>query len=281
MADPITPEFSPWEHLQDVWRKVHNRRVREHFRDINETEEGWNNWQPNLDFPRHALYIACYMDDNDTGDMCTIRTLLFWVVLGQATSMHPPLYAMPTDRYQQSVKFAPQVTLYFKEDLEDVEESYGPIDAELSFRLMDENSSSMTEAKARTLANKIKQEFATNNGYRWQKGRVKLSYRDKENGYQFSINAYSESVGRQLISKILDIQNSVFDDSKLSIAELGETPPTVPPSEMIYGQSRRIPRKRPVGYVRFIYAEMHVWGILNAIVLLDRSGRRKNPLVEA
>lgn len=280
MADPVTPEFSPWEHLQDVWRKVHNRRVREHFRDINETEEGWNNWQPNLDFPRHALYVACAMDDNDTSDMCTIRTLLFWLVLGQASALHPPLYTMPTDRYQQSVKFAPQITLYFKEDLEDVEEGYAPIDSEVSFRLMDETSSSMTESKATQWANKIRQEFATSNGYRWQKGRVKLSYRDKDNGCIFSINAYSESVGRQLINKLLDLQNVVLDDSLLSIAQLGDTPPIVPPTEMIYGRSRRIARRRPVGYVRFIYADLHIWGMPNAITLLDRSGRRKNPLIE-
>lgn len=274
-----------WEHLQDVWRKVHNKRVREHFRDfVNDPDDivAWNNFISNasIEIPRQSLLLACLQNDGDTADMTILRTLLFWVVLGQASSMHPPLYAMPTDRYQQSVKFAPQVVLYFKEDLEDVEEGYAPIDAEISFRVMDETSNSMTEAKARTLANKIRTEFTTSNGYRWKKGRVKLSYRDKDNGYQFSVNAWSEGEGKDVIDKILDIQNHTLDLDLLSIAQLGDNPPTIPPTEFLYGKSRRTARKRPIGYVRFIYAELHLWGLPNAITLLDRSGRRKNPLVD-
>lgn len=274
-----------WEHLQDVWAKIHNRRVREHFRDLHpdpDNDEAWGaiNRRLNINIPRQSLWYACSINDGDTANMTILRTLLFWVVLGQASALHPPMYTMPTDRYQQSVKFAPQVTLYFKEDLEDVEEGYSPLDAEISFRVMDETSNSMTEAKARTLANKIKTEFASGGGYRWHKGRTKLSYRDKENGYQFSVNAFSDSEGKQVIDKVLDLQNHVIDLDLLSIATLGDNPPTIPPNEFIYGKSRRTARRRPVGYVRFIYADLHLWGIPNPITLIDRSGRRKNPLVQ-
>lgn len=274
-----------WEQLQDVWSKVHNRRVRNHFRDLvsdPDNIEAWNIFLENLDLniPRHALVVACLISDSDTADMTVLRTLLFWVVLGQAEALHPPIYAIPSDRYQQSVKFAPQVVLYFKEDSEDVEEGYAPIDAEISFRVMDKTSSSITESDARNLANKIKLEFANNGGYRWHKGRTKLSYRDKEKGYQFSVNAYSDTVGKTVIEKVLNIQGHALDLNNLSIAQLGDNPPTIPPTELIYGKSRRVARKRPVGWVRFVYAELHVWGMPNAVTLLDRSGRRKNPLVE-
>jgi hypothetical protein len=274
-----------WEHLQDTWRKVHNRRVREHFRDfVNDPDDisGWNAFiaDADINIPRQSLLLACLQDDRDNADMVILRTLLFWVVLGQASALHPPMYTMPSDRYQQSIKFAPQVTLIFKEDLEDVEEGYAPLDAEISFRIMDESSSSMTESKARTLANKIKTEFVSGGGYRWHKGRTKLSYRDKDNGYQFAVNAFSDTIGRQVINKVLDLQSHTLDLDLLSITTLGDNPPTVPPQEFIYGKARRVARKRPVGFVRFAYADLHIWGMPNPITLIDRTGRRKNPLIE-
>jgi hypothetical protein len=275
-----------WEHLQDVWLKVHNRRVRSHFRDLvsdPDNLEAWRLFFKNADIsiPRHSLVTACYINDNDTADMTILRTLLFWVVLGQASSLHPPLYTMPSDRYQQSIKYAPQVVLYFKEDSDDVEEGFAPIDAEISFRVRDETSESFTEANAQILANKIKLKFATGAGYRWKKGRVKLSYRDKDNGYQFSVNAFSDSEGKNLIRDVLSLQSDSLDLDKLTISELGDLPPTLPPMQRVYGKQRRAPRRRPVGHVRFYYAELHLWGLPKPITLVDRSGRRRDALIRA
>jgi hypothetical protein len=274
----LPTNFSQWEHLQDTWRRVHNRRVREHFSDLAGVDEPWD---PEIESPRGSLRVACMMQDADTAAMTNMRILLFWLVLGQASALHPPLYTMPTDRYQQSIKFAPQITLIFKEDLDEVEEGYSPLDAEISFRVMNESSQTMTEAKASVIAGRIRAEFALGGGYRWHKGRTKLSYRDKDNGYQFSINAYSEAEGKQVLNKVLDIQGDSLDLDLLSITTLGDTPPTVPPMERIYGEQRRTPRRRPVGWVRFAYADLHVHGLPNAITLVDRTGRRKNALTRA
>lgn len=268
----LPDDFSPWEHLQDVWRRVHNRRVREFFSDLPENDLDINS-------PRGALKVACMMDDNDTGDMEVIRTLLFWLVLGQASALHPPLYTMPTDRYQQEIKFAPQITLYFREDLEDVEEGYSPIDAEVSFRVMNETSETFTPTNAMALARRVQSEFATGTAHRWQKGRVKLNYRDGTKGYLLSINAYSEAEGKDLIRKVLSIQAHTLDESKLTISQLGEAPAIVPPLDHIYGESRRLPRRRPVGWVRFKYAECHVWGIKQPITLVDLTLSRRQPLL--
>jgi hypothetical protein len=269
-------EINPWEQLQDVLRKTQNRRVREHFRDLGPVD---GDWTPNISTPRGALFYACTMLDNDTSTMTVLRMFLFWMVLGQATALHPPLYTLPSDRYQQSVKFAPQITLYFKEDSDDVEDGYAPIDAEVSFRLMDEDNRTLSQTDLNTVANRIRLEFALSNGYRWRKGRVKLNYRDPERGYLMSVNAFSESEGKDLIRKVLDIQNHTLDGDKLTIQQLDSAPPIVPPQQVILGKTRRLPRKRPVGYVRFIYADLHIWGIPKAICLLDRSGRRRDPVI--
>jgi hypothetical protein len=169
--------------------------------------------------------------------------------------------------------------LYFREDLDDLENGYKPLDAELFFRLINENYNTFTPANALTLANRIAAEFGSGSGYRWQKGRVKLTYRKKEHGYQFSVNAYNESVGRNLINKVLDLQGHSLDDSELTISQLADSPPIAPPVEVVYGESRRLPRRRPVGFVRFKRAECHVWGVMKPIILVDTTLRHREALV--
>ncbi|WOB42977.1 hypothetical protein HNI00_07275 [Thermoleptolyngbya oregonensis NK1-22] len=278
----LSPEgldaINPWEQLQDVLMWVHNRRVVREFRDVAPENE---TWIANLSTPRSRLRLACTIRDTDTAIMCQLRMWLFYVICGQASDFHPPLYTMPTDRYQQSVQFAPQVTLYFREDIEDVEPGYSPIDAEISFRIKNENYNTFTPANAQTLANKIRTEFATGRGYVWRKGRVKLTYRRKEQGYQFSVNAFNEAEGVQVINKVLDLQNDTLDREFLTVSEFSQNPPIVPGQEFIYGQTRRRPRRRPVGNVRFRYAEVHIWGVQNAITLVDMTGRRRNALIIA
>lgn len=262
--------------MQSVVMQVHNRKVRIEFSDVNSDNDD------DITTPRSSLRSACLMRDSDSIQMATIRMWLFYGMLRKAQDFHPPLYTMPIDRYQQQVRFAPQVTLYFREDLNDVERGYKPIDAEISFRLMGETERSMNEAKALSLANKIKAEFAPGGaGYQWRKGRVRANYINPGQGYHLQINAVSESEARTVLNKILDLQNNSLDQSRLSFTELAQAPPIVPPLETIYGKSRRLPRRRPVGYVRFRHADLHIHGIDKPITLVDATLNRSNPLVRA
>lgn len=269
---PLPPNFSPWEHLQSVLISVHNKRVRDEFNDADDDD---------LSTPRSSLKLACTLRDTDSAIQTMLRMELFYMSLRGASDLHPPLYTMPVDHYQQDVKFAPQVSLYFREDLDDVEEGYAPIDAKISFRVQNETYQTFTPANAQSLANQVRSEFAPGQGYRWQKGRTKLSYRDKDKGYQFSVNAFSETEGRAVISKVLSLQSDTIDNSALTISKMADTPPIVPPAQMVYGQNRRLPRKRPVGFVRFRYAEAHIWGVPKPIILVDTTGRRPNALIYA
>lgn len=264
--------MSNWERLQSVLMLVQNRRVRDFFKDLNDN--------PIPTVSRTALRDACMLDDRDSATMTLLKLQLYYMILEGGQALHPPLYTIPVDRYQQRVQFRPQVTLYFREDSADVEEGYAPIDAEISFRLR-EADENVTPAEAQVLANKIRNEFATGNGYRWRKGRTLLSYKDVEKGYILKVYAASESEGKDVIRKVMSIQNDTIDEDLLKVNQLVNTPPIVPPSHVVYGKTRRKPRKRPVGWVRFIYAEMHLWGVQNAIVLVDRSGRRRSALIAA
>ena len=72
--------------------------------------------------------------------------------------------------------------MFFIEDVGDVEPGYTPVRGEISVRIMDETAESITESKARLLANRVKSNFAIGEGFTWQKGKVMCTYSDWEKG---------------------------------------------------------------------------------------------------
>jgi hypothetical protein len=60
-----------------------------------------------------------------------------------------------------------------------------------------------------------------------------------------------------------------------------EAYPTIPPTERIYGENRKLPRSKPIADVRFVRAELHIWGRPEPVILIDRSGVSKRALVTA
>lgn len=265
----LPANYSPFEHLQDVFRMVYNRQVREEFRDL-----GDENWEPHITTPRASLRVACTMSDNDNLGMMFMRVWLFYVLLKKASDFHPGIYGIPIPSYQEARRFKPQIQLYFQEDYGDIEPGYAPVTAEISFRLMNETNETMIEAEARLLANKIKTLFASGSGFRWKKGKVQCTYTDKEKGYALRVLAWSKSEGRRVIGQVLDIQNDSPDWKKMNVSENEEATsayPTIPRNEFIFGKTRRLPRQRPVADVRFQYALLHVHGMPHPIVLVDRS----------
>lgn len=194
------------------------------------------------------------------------------------------VYGIPVTSYQESVKFMPQIFLYFLEDPEDVEPEYNAVDGRITFRVKNETPESITEVNAKILAEKIKTEFATNKGYVWKKGKTLCSYTDKENGYKLQLNCRSEGEGQELITKLLSIQSVQFEPEKMNIRDNkapGTAYPTVPPSKIIYGKEVKLPRRMPIADVRFRRAELHIWGRPKPVILIDLSGVNRNALVKA
>ena len=267
----IPDDLNEWEHLQDQIIKIHNRQVNVYFNDVTE-EDG-------ISTPRGSLRWACLMKDEDTSVMTQLRLWLFEVTAGHAQSLQAPIYGIPTDHFQDYVTFKPQVKLHFLEDHDTVEPGYRPIRAEIAFRWMNQTADSVTPSEAKSLANTINGIFGGGTGYRFHKGRVKCVYKDPQHGYNLTIHGYTETDGREVIERVLEIQGHAPDWTNLVVSQLATNPPTVPPLKLLYGKERRLPRKRPVGYVRFRRAELHLWGVTKAIVLIDKTGRYRNALI--
>jgi hypothetical protein len=265
--------FNSWEHFQDVVRKVHNKIVREEFSDAGEDD--------GIATPRSSLRQACLIDDNDTADMVIARLLFYYFDLRKARDLQAPIYGVPDTSASVIVSHRPKVVLFFQEDFQDVELGYSPITGEIGVRLIDETPQSMSEAKLNSLANRIKSEFATGQGYVWRKGKDLYSYVDKSKGYQFKILSRSDSEAKELIGKLLDINTDSPNWNYLHKAEADNPAskyPTNPGSQLILGKSRKKKRIRPIADVRFQYACLTLQGVSNPIPLVDRSGIFRNAL---
>ncbi len=168
--------------------------------------------------------------------------------------------------------FRPQVHLFFKQDSSAVSGGKRAVKGQISFRLMNETSATMTEAKAKVLATKIKNEFALNNGYIWKKGKIKCTYKDWELGLHLNILSLSETEGREVINKILDVLEAHYNNDYLRVSEPkrnSENNPTA--TSLVYGKLRKDTRWRPTANVRFRYAVLTIHGMQNRIILVDSS----------
>lgn len=273
---PLPEGFQEFEHLQDTYRKTINQIVREEFSDT-----GWDDANPDISTSRSSLRWACTHKDSDSGTMTQMRTDLFYMVLRKASDLHPPIYGIPSTDLQEIVKFHPQVSLHFTQDQDSVPDDLTPVRAQISYRLTKESVSTMTEAKARALGNEIKNSFAVGGGYRWRKGHYKLGYIDQSKGYYLRILAYSEAEGREVIQKVLSLNEHTLDNDFLSISETKRNLTATPGLQLVYGKQRRKPRDRPIAYVRFRYAQMDLWGMPEPVILCDRTGWHKRALVRA
>ncbi len=269
---PLPDNFNGVEHLQDTIRRVYNKEVREHFSDVPDDD---------INVARSSLKQACLHEDRDSLIVTVARMLLFEIPLRHAQTLQAPIFGIPVDSFESNVRYKPQIKLYFLEDPQDAEVGYSPIEGEVTIRLKNETTSTLTEANLVTYANRVKTHFATP-AYRWHKGKYKYTYKDLSEGYDLRILAFSKVEAQQLITAVLQIQNDTPNWEYLTSHE-PEQPtnryPTIPGNQLILGKSRKKRRSRPVGYVRFRYASILIHGLPSPRTLIDLSGTRANPVV--
>lgn len=176
----------------------------------------------------------------------------------------------------------PKVTLFFLEDMADVDPEYAPVVGEVGFRLMNvsDNPSSdkatITRSDIEQLANAIKVAFLSPTPYVWKKGREMISYTHWENGYQLQLLCRSKTVGIELAQKILSIQNHAYAAKRLKHTTTegeAEAYPTIPPELTVLGKKVKTPRYRPVADVVFTQASLSLHYFSQNIVLVNDLGQ--------
>lgn len=261
---PLPDNFSHAKHLNNVIRRLHNKRVKRTFRDLGE-----NDWVANLDTPRAEERVACTIQDDDSTVLLVARLLLFYFVLGNTRGLLDVFYAIPIQTFHETVVFQPQVVLHFRETTEDAKiHNRYPLRAQVGFRLRDNN---VTRTELERIALEIRNVFATP-PLVFKKGRTKFSYLDKVNGYQLIITGDLESDVKDLITKTLQLQNDTPDWENLTDSESGRNW-SANQTKTILGNLTQLPKRRQVGNVRFTHAEYKQWGLTRDVVLCDTTGR--------
>ena len=275
----IPNEFRTVEHFKDVLKVTHNRQVRSHFRDVKVKDTDLT-----IKTSRGSLRTACLIQEKDSIMVAFARYLFYHVTVRRGEEMSEPIYGIPVGNFNEQRKYRPQIKLFFKEDMSDVDPSYRPLRSEISMRLMNEKPESLSKAELEKFARNIRQEFCKPNLYKFKKGKVLVTYKDLEKGYDFQLYVFSKTEGIEVIKKCLSVQNHKYDPSLLNSSE-NDSPaaayPTLPKQKTIVGKRYSQPRKRPVGNVRFQYAVCSIWGVTKPIGLVDGVGKLLNPILRA
>jgi hypothetical protein len=262
-----------WQFQKDFLRRTYNREVNEYFRDVDP------NQIPENISSRQAAKRACLIMPKDSQNMALHKQMTFYFVVHRA-HLKPDIYGIPADTFQEEVKFRPQIQLFFRQDAEAVPDNYTALTGQISFRLMNETSQSLTRAELTRIANEIKREFATGTGYIWKRGKVKRVCKDSENGLNLSILCLNESEGTEIVRKVYDIIGKTYDPDKCTTVNPERNSENVTGTEIIIGETVRKRRWRPTANVRFTHAVALVHGKTKGIVLVDRTGRYLDPLAE-
>lgn len=267
---PLPPNFSSWRHLHSVLMRTYNRRVNEWFKDLAAEELS-------ITDGRRSLRTACMIDVNDSAIVASNKMTLFSLVIQGWGGEDSAYYAVPVEDFHERVQFKPQISLLFRQPWEEVPEHKRPIESIISFRLPQEPET-LNEIDLKSFARKIDAILGTRQTpFKWQRGRVKVNYTDPSKGYRLQLLASSETEGKQVISKVLQIQGHSINLDFLTVS-------TAPSrnfrsgaeTRFLVGESRKLPRERPIGNVIFRRAELKVWGVRPDITLVDYTGLRSD-----
>ncbi len=275
---PEPDNFTPVEQFQDVNKRIWNKLVREYFRDVTALES-------NLDLttPRQALLKACLHKEDDSLMLTIGRMQLFLHGTTYTRDQYPVVAGSLLSEIDSTITYRPKITLFFTEDAEDAEAGYKPVEMEVSWRLINETSASITEAQLRSIGTKIKTNFGAGNGRIFKKGRKIVHYLDRDRGYNFLLRARDLAEGKDLIREILTMNGDTLDTNILRVSETdSETDayPYNPGTQLILGSRKSLPRRRPLVNVRFKYAYATVHGYNKPIYLYSRSSFIPDALVQ-
>lgn len=265
---PLPENFSEFEHLQDTIRRDYNKAVRAYFK---------NQADDDLSTPKSSLKHACLIKDDDTATMTLMRMWLFEITVGHAQSLQTPVYGIPVQELQSNAKFKPQVKLYFKEAYDEEVHKDGTPQArgEITFRLMDETSETISRTKAEQLAKAIKQEIATP-VLVWEKGWFKSTYLDTERGYDLRLLVKSKVEGERIVKKLLTIQNHTFNSDYFQFVDHNRSYPINPGTHRVYGHTVKKFRTRPRADLKFCYAQLLIHGQIKPVNLVSVGGRLRS-----
>lgn len=263
-----------WHRQKDFLRKNHNRYVNTYFRDVPEVDDSLT-----IGTTRKEAKYACLIKPKDSQNMALLKMQTFIHVI-QKAHLEPKFWGLPLQTFIDTTKHKAQVIIQLREKkYEAYDNDRLPLSAQVSFRVMDEESWSSSEVNS--LANRIKSDWATP-PFSFYKGTTMYTYKDLKNGWNFQILADSETEAKSVIEKCFDTQNAgVPDWGEYLKTHTTEKNYVTAEYITVMGEQIRKPRRRPKGRVYFAWAELLIPGLPEPLTLCDVTGTRPRAITVA
>lgn len=264
----LPQDSTPFERRQNTLIQLHNRKVREVFSDVFDIPADGIPYDPSkitpVNSPRRVLRSDLLIEDGDShAEMWQKRELLILIDKDDA-----PVILPSYENISISALDKPQVHLRFIERKGTaIVARRRRAEALISFRLMDKTISTVTQADINELKREIGLAFPSS--YQVKKGRIKYSYRDKKNGFEFILTLQNETEAREVITKVVGIRDKTPDWDFLS-ASTSEKNFTVRKTISILNKIEKLPLDRPIADCYLKEAVIR-FGNLKTIVILQRA----------
>ena len=252
------------ETFQSFCLRYINRAVKNHFADISEDDID----NLSLTSPRQVIKRICIHRDSDPMTLTIGRLLIYYFETKNLLDEY--IYGIPVTTFHETQKFKPQIKILWREDYEDARNNNRlPTKARYTVRWRGDYA---TQNDINRIKLKINSIFNRPTTHSFYKGRIKYSYYDQEKGYRLLVTARDETEAKDVINKLLEIQ----DDNPLNEEYFGihtkEANWNETETIRVAGDRYKKPERRPVGKVKFVKAEFKVHGMTHDILLTDRYG---------
>lgn len=192
------------------------------------------------------------------------------------------IYGHNPEEAETSRKYKPDVVLLFGEKRDkNTPKGKRLLTGRISFRIMNKDSETITEAEIQTLATKVKAKFGTP-AYKWNKADKRYSYTDWDKGYQMSLLVSSEVEARRIIEQVLDLQSHSPDwklMNKCSEPVIARST-TKGEKRLILGQQVEQKIIGKAGVVEYQKALLYLDGLKGKpIILHDLTGKHRKVIV--
>lgn len=241
------------EALDNAIRLMHNRQVREYFKDIPEGDLS--------DSPRASSKRLLLLEDNDSS-IYQLRAMDFFKKYCEdANGINDLYFSIPISTYNIAVGYLPQITLYFRQEYiasASTETRERARTMQISLRVRESKIPNSTAA-LRAIATDIKRDFATPL-YKFRTGYRKVSYKNKKLGYEFITSCRDVVDGENLIKNVMGLLNDrdEYDarDLKISESKLGAAIATaVPRKTRVVSRLVNLPNRNQSVPMYFTHAD--------------------------
>ena len=213
------------EALDNAIRLMHNRQVREYFKDIPDGDTS--------DTPRASTKRLLLLEDNDSS-IYQLRAMDFFKKYCEdANGVNNLYFSVPVSTYNYSLTYLPQITCYFRQEYNSSAETETRARARTMQISMRVREAKIPESIAalRAIATDIKSAFGTPL-YKYRTGFRRASYFNKRLGYEFKVSCQDVLDAENLIKEMMGIFNDrdEFDarDLKISEPRVGSAVNTLP-----------------------------------------------------